>query len=338
METMRWTTLSAAVAVLVASKAAGFGARGGRRVGGAFAPRLLSTTSLSMAVTSPTQVTPETQCAEAAKLFLTDANLKFSPTSGGVNNIVQYVEDSQGKKYILRVYNNGLNSVRVKWEHDILNKLKGKTQMSFRIPTMLPALATGETHVKLSTGAEACAMDLIPGALPKLTAVEDIGRASGELCTALADVVVDAAASPNPPYFELFKVHHAVTRDAFFDIMKGPEFDGCRAATTELVAAIVDMEAKIKSPQYMALPKQVTRGVVAPCRGGKTPLHPAFPHRPRPADPRRPALRQRAGGERQGDRAARFRILRARLAGDGTGRVPEQGPCTSPPRARKPSV
>ena len=257
-----------------------------------------------MAVTSPTLVTPETQCAEAAKLFLTDANLKFSPTSGGVNNIVQYVEDSQGKKYILRVYNNGLNSVRVKWEHDILNKLKGKTQMSFRIPTMLPALATGETHVKLSTGAEACAMDLIPGALPKLTAVEDIGRASGELCTALADVVVDAAASPNPPYFELFKVHHAVTRDAFFDIMKGPEFDGCRAATTELVAAIVDMEAKIKSPQYMALPKQVTRGVVAPCRGGKTPLHPAFPHRPRPADPRRLALRQRAGGERQGDRSA----------------------------------
>ena len=217
------------------------------------APRLLASTSSLSMMTSPS---PEATCTEAATLFFTDANLKISPTSGGVNNVVQYVEDSSGKRYILRVYNNGLNSVRVKWEHDILSKLKGK-QLSFSIPTMLPALATGETHVKLSSGAEACAMDLIPGTLPKLTAVEDIGRASGELCTALADVAVDAAASPNPPYFELFKVHHAVTREAFFEVMKGPEFNGCRAAATELVAAIVDMEEKIKSSQYMSLPKQV---------------------------------------------------------------------------------
>ena len=33
-------------------------------------------------------VTPDSLCSEAAKLFLADTDLKFSPTSGGVNNIV----------------------------------------------------------------------------------------------------------------------------------------------------------------------------------------------------------------------------------------------------------
>ena len=155
----------------------------------------------------------------------------------------------------MRVYNNGLNSKRVKFEHDVLDKLRDK-KLTFKVPTTIPSLVTQETHVKLSNGAEASLFDLIPGKLPKLTCVEEIGRASGELCTALEDVVVDSPC-PNPPYYELFKVHHAVTREEFFKVVEGPEFDGCRQATTELVAAIVDMEKKIKSPQYMDLPKQL---------------------------------------------------------------------------------
>jgi homoserine kinase type II len=168
------------------------------------------------------------------------------------------VETSDGKKYVLRIYNNGFNSPRVKFEHEVLDQLRAK-KLSFKLPTTVPSIKTGESHVYLPNGAAACLFELIPGELPKLSRVEQIGRASGEVCTALEDVKVDAPC-PNPPYFELFKVHHAVTREAFYKIVQGPEFDGCRKDTDELVAAIVDMEKKIKSPEYMNLPKQLIHG------------------------------------------------------------------------------
>jgi len=56
-------------------------------------------------------------------LLLKGDGIKFSPTSGGVNNVVQYVEDGNGKKYVLRIYNNGRNTVRVNWEHEVLTRL-----------------------------------------------------------------------------------------------------------------------------------------------------------------------------------------------------------------------
>lgn len=216
---------------------------------------------MSMQNTATSSMSPDALCAEAVKYFLSDTNLKFAPTSGGVNNIMQYVEDNAGRKFLVRVYNNGLNSVRVKFEHDVLNQVRPK-KLSFKIPTTIPSLKGGETCVKLSNGAEACLFEWIPGKLPKLTAVEEIGRASGELSTAMEDVKVDMSVNkcPNPPYFELFKVHHAVTREAFFKAVEGPEFDGCRQATTELVAAIVDIEKKLNSAQFKSLPKQMIHG------------------------------------------------------------------------------
>ena len=54
---------------------------------------------------------------EAARCFLNDETLIFSKTTGGVNNIVQYVETNNGHKYILRVYNNVYNTERVEDEH-----------------------------------------------------------------------------------------------------------------------------------------------------------------------------------------------------------------------------
>jgi homoserine kinase type II len=217
-----------------------------------------SSRTFSSLDTTGSNMSPDALCAEAVKYFLSDTNLKFAPTSGGVNNIMQYVEDSAGKKYLVRVYNNGLNSARVKFEHDVLNQVRPK-KLSVKIPTTIPSLK-GETYVKLSNGAEACLFEWIPGKLPKLTAVEEIGRASGELATAMEDVTMDINKCPNPPYFELFKVHHAVTREAFFKTVEGPEFDGCRQATTELVAAIVDIEKKLKSTKFMSLPKQMIHG------------------------------------------------------------------------------
>ena len=196
--------------------------------------------------------------AEAASFFLSDKDLKFSPTSGGVNNVVQYVETSDSKKYVLRIYNNGLNTPRVKFEHEVLTQLRKKS-LSFKVPTTLASIVTGENSVSLSNGAEASLFELIPGELPKLTRVQQIGQASGELCSALKDVVVTQPC-PTPPYYELYKVHHAITRELFFQEVASPVFDSCREPTDKLVAAILDVEKKIASYEALNLPKQLIHG------------------------------------------------------------------------------
>ena len=44
--------------------------------------------------------------------------------SGGVNNVVQYVTTSDGQRYILRIYNNGNKSDKVRFEHEVLRQLQ----------------------------------------------------------------------------------------------------------------------------------------------------------------------------------------------------------------------
>ena len=123
------------------------------------------------------------------------------------------------KKYVLRVYNNGNNFKRVLFEHAILDKLK-TVPFSFAIPTTIPSLVDKKSHVPLSNGAEASLFQLIPGSLPKLTKIREIGYASGELNSALGRIEgISEEACPTPPYYELFKVHHAVTREKFFEVM-----------------------------------------------------------------------------------------------------------------------
>jgi Ser/Thr protein kinase RdoA (MazF antagonist) len=104
----------------------------------------------------------------------------------GVNNVVQYVT-CRDQRLVLRVYNNGSNTARVRFEHAVLNELRKQT-LSFKVPTTLPALDGGASHVPLSNGAEASMFELIPGTLPKLTHVRAIGRATGELTTAMAKI------------------------------------------------------------------------------------------------------------------------------------------------------
>lgn len=50
---------------------------------------------------------------EALSKFFDSSEIKCTPTTGGVNNVVQYVETTDGKRYILRIYNNGNKSEKV---------------------------------------------------------------------------------------------------------------------------------------------------------------------------------------------------------------------------------
>lgn len=203
---------------------------------------------------------------EAVRAFYPDASsIKITPTQGGVNNVVQYLEIPQtGEKKILRIYNNGNNTPRVAFEHEVLKQLgKSTAKMSFKIPKFVTALKDkSKTFVQLSTGASACIVDIIEGGLPKLTCVRDIGRASGELNFYISDIKLGSefGNGPTPPYFELFKVHHAVTRDLFYKTMAGPAFDGVRSSADKMVASIRAMEKEIDALKALKLPYTLIHG------------------------------------------------------------------------------
>ena len=202
---------------------------------------------------------------EAVRAFFPEASkVKLTPTSGGVNNVVQFLEMSDGSKKVLRIYNNGMNTPRVAFEHEILRQLLAKfeSKMSFKIPKFMPTLKDpSKTFVTLSSGAAACVVDVIEGGLPKLTCVRDIGRASGELNSMICGLQLDSSfQSPTPPYFELFKVHHAVTRDSFYREMSGKSFDTVRSFSDTMVKEIEEMESKIESLKQLKLPFGLIHG------------------------------------------------------------------------------
>lgn len=196
-------------------------------------------------------------CTEAASRFINDEKFNFYATTGGVNNVVQFVETSKGDKYVLRIYNNGLNSERVEFEHGVLQQLR-KIPTSFKVPTFLPDISSGSTHIKLSNGAEACMCELIPGTLPKLSSAACIGRAAGELVKAMESMTTEKP-SPNPTYFDIYKAHHATTRETFFEYVEknSDVFVDCREAMDYLVQTLIACESKLVEFKAKGLPEQL---------------------------------------------------------------------------------
>jgi len=195
---------------------------------------------------------------DEALSYYFDQKVTCKPTSGGVNNMVNYVETENGNRYILRIYNNGNNSPRVKFEHDILRELS-KIDLSFEIPKTLPSLKDRQAHVLLSSGTEACVFEVIPGALPKTASPTDIGRAAGELNSALEKIDVDISGCA-PPYYDLWDVHHAITREIFYDQVQGDAYECAREAMTFLVSEIKQLESKLELFKSQKLPKQIIHG------------------------------------------------------------------------------
>lgn len=198
---------------------------------------------------------------EALAAFF-EAPCTTTPTTGGVNNVVNYVQTADGKRYILRIYNNGKKSEKVRVEHEILRQL-GQQTLSFAVPRPLPARdGSGATHVLLSSGDEACVFDIIPGDLAKTTSPREVGRATGELCSAMSRVDVGRDL-PIPPYYDVFNVHHAIKGDKqrfYQEVATNPAFEPCRADIDYLVEQIRELEPRLEAYEGAGLPMQPIHG------------------------------------------------------------------------------
>ena len=185
---------------------------------------------------------------------------ELSPTTGGVNNIVQYVTLPNGERELLRIYNNGCDAKRVQFEHGILQQLN-QVELSFQVPDFLPSKEDpSQTMVRLSNGADACMCKIIPGTLPKLTCAKDLGRAAGELNVALKKhVEMDQSLCNTAPYWKMYDVHHAVSKENFIETMKGPLFDDVRDATDAMLEETLKITERCET-SYQSLPVQLIHG------------------------------------------------------------------------------
>jgi homoserine kinase type II len=231
---------------------------------------------------------------EAAERFLgPGVRYTRAPTSGGVNNKCDYVTTEDGRKFVrltptalspaesiaavltlslllfhvqvLRVYNNGQNTDRVQFEHAVLQQLSCKAGhlLSFELPVALPAPgADSSGFIKLSSGDSAALFKLIPGVLPKVSCARAMGQACGELTTAMALVDVSPLVSPTAPYWDIYRVHRAVTRDNFHATVARPSFEDptVREATDYLLGELHRIEASIGAWKSSGLPSQLIHG------------------------------------------------------------------------------
>jgi Ser/Thr protein kinase RdoA (MazF antagonist) len=145
----------------------------------------------------------------------------FKSTSGGVNNFVFYVMKKEGQAItltgVLRVYNNGNDDSKVRFELSVLELLK-EHKFSFSIPETILS-TTGKCFHILSNGNCMCYFKTIRGGLPKLTRVHEIGLCVGQLSKAMSKI--DREDLPkvclNYPYWEIYKAHRSVTRELFYE-------------------------------------------------------------------------------------------------------------------------
>jgi Ser/Thr protein kinase RdoA (MazF antagonist) len=62
------------------------------------------------------------------------------------------------------------------------------------------------------------------------------------------------------PYYDVYRVHHGVTRDTFYATVAGAAFDGVREATNYLVEQLRSVETTIEKCHAMQLPVSLIHG------------------------------------------------------------------------------
>ena len=196
-------------------------------------------------VTDATSADDATLRAAAAHFLPLDPPPAFTRCTGGVNNIVFYVDRPGAPRLILRIYNNGRNTARVQYEHAVLDLLS-PLRFSFATPRPLPALAGGASFVLLPSGAACCVTECIPGGVAENRDARAIGRATAELVRGMAGLRVPGGVKAvNPLYRNFWDAHWNISPATFAGLVEQPVFDAVRGDIDFLRGAIGRAEALI---------------------------------------------------------------------------------------------
>jgi Ser/Thr protein kinase RdoA (MazF antagonist) len=171
---------------------------------------------------------------------------------------------ADGEKKMLRIY-NGFDTDRIKSEHEILEKLNDefgaettrlRDKLSFKVPNFIKS-KSGVTFEQLSNGASACMCDAFDGESPNMTCIEAVGSASGELVSALGKLPKMDMTALVSPYYDMWEVHPAVTKESFVETMESDAFDGdLRPFADEMLAEALELSTKCAN-DYKQLPLQL---------------------------------------------------------------------------------
>jgi homoserine kinase type II len=153
----------------------------------------------------------------------------------------------QGQTYVLRVYNNGNKTGHVEYEHELLKALHAQApNLSFELPKFFPVKGGTKTFAEVSNGAQACLCSVIPGVLPKTTNPQILGRAVGELMSALESVKIDLKA-PTPPYFNVWDVHTHINPEAYKEVTEKADMDFIREHINTLTKLFEECMVRVET-------------------------------------------------------------------------------------------
>ena len=208
-----------------------------------------------MAVVTDATNASDAECLAAALLFLPPSPApSFSRCSGGVNNIVFYIDRPGMPRLVLRIYNNGKNTARVVYEHAVLS-LVAPLRLPFATPKCLPALSDGATFALLPGGEACCVTECIAGGPAGNGSARSIGAATATLVRAMEGLTVPAGvAAVNPLYRNLYDAHHTISPSTFAALVETEQFDSVREHIDFLRGAIARAEALIVRIMAMSPP------------------------------------------------------------------------------------
>lgn len=199
----------------------------------------------------------------ALSYFVDDPKAVITPTSGGVNNYVMYA-DTNDERFVLRIYNNGGETERVRYEHSVLKQMETaglSAELPYTLPRYLPSLKTGATMVEMPDGNQACLCELIPGVLPKTADPKILGRAVGQLMMAMGKLDLSKIEGEScEPYYDIYAAHPITNKANFYEYAAGPDLDVCRDAMNTMIEEFKACDAFIARGLELGLPEQVVHG------------------------------------------------------------------------------
>jgi len=154
---------------------------------------------------------------------------RFVPGSSGMNNTTRIIEAGD-RRYILRIYETHRDENKVRFEHDVLQRLQQLSEhhAKLRFPYQIPRpvkCRDGGTIARTDEGKLAALVHYIEGERPKLQFEDQIvsfGRAVAALSRSLAQLDLSSDSAAYPPYYELEHTHPSCTPEVLASFCTNP--------------------------------------------------------------------------------------------------------------------